>query len=162
MPDVGADGLAFLSGPSFAREVASGLLTDVGLAGVGDLVLTCTGDLSQPDAWQEGGRGPPNPLAYLASHRSLDEASPRAPPTTFHGILGWTCRSPASSRRTCASTTPLDGAEPELPVQQWEGPRQRVAGLRIATTYPVGPTLWHVGCYWVDGRRLTADARSSN
>jgi glycerol-3-phosphate dehydrogenase (NAD(P)+) len=29
MPDVGADRLAFLSGPSFAREVASGLPTDV-------------------------------------------------------------------------------------------------------------------------------------
>jgi glycerol-3-phosphate dehydrogenase (NAD(P)+) len=32
MPDVGADRLAFLSGPSFAREVARGLPTDVAVA----------------------------------------------------------------------------------------------------------------------------------
>jgi len=35
LPDVGPDRLAFLSGPSFAREVAKGLPTDVAVASVG-------------------------------------------------------------------------------------------------------------------------------
>jgi glycerol-3-phosphate dehydrogenase len=39
--------LVFLSAPSFAREVSEGRPTAVGLAGIGDPVLTCTGDLSR-------------------------------------------------------------------------------------------------------------------
>ena len=44
MPDVGADRLAFLSGPSFAREVASGLPTDVVVASRGTVAAgLCSG-----------------------------------------------------------------------------------------------------------------------
>jgi glycerol-3-phosphate dehydrogenase (NAD(P)+) len=159
LPDVGPDRLAFLSGPSFAREVASGLPTDVavasrdmsaarrvqqvlhapvlrvytsgdpigvqvggaiknvlaiatgacdglhmgtnaraalitrglaeitrlgvalgadpltflGLAGVGDLVLTCTGDLSRNRALGQQVAAGVDPAAYLASKRSVAE-----------------------------------------------------------------------------------------
>jgi glycerol-3-phosphate dehydrogenase (NAD(P)+) len=159
LPDVGPDRLAFLSGPSFAREVASGLPTDVaiaskdmvaarrvqqvlhapvlrvytsadpigvqvggaiknvlaiatgacdglhmgtnaraalitrglaeitrlgvalgadpltflGLAGVGDLVLTCTGDLSRNRTLGQQVAAGADPAAYLASKRSVAE-----------------------------------------------------------------------------------------
>jgi glycerol-3-phosphate dehydrogenase (NAD(P)+) len=48
-------------------------LTFLGLAGVGDLVLTCTGDLSRNRTLGTKVAEGVNPQAYLASHRSVAE-----------------------------------------------------------------------------------------
>src|SRR6266446_5505716 len=107
MPGLEAERLAFLSGPTFAREVAAGLPTDVvvasrgmiaarkvqdlihsatlrtytgadpltflGLAGVGDLVLTCTGDLSRNRTLGMRVAEGTDPAGYLAQQRSVAE-----------------------------------------------------------------------------------------
>jgi glycerol-3-phosphate dehydrogenase (NAD(P)+) len=48
-------------------------LTFLGMAGVGDLVLTCTGDLSRNRTLGKKVAEGVDPLAYLASHRSVAE-----------------------------------------------------------------------------------------
>src|SRR5207245_2123218 len=80
MPDPEPERLAFLSGPTFAREVAQGLPTDalvasegLGPAGVGALGLSCPAAPSRHRPLGRRVAEGADPAAYLARQRSVAE-----------------------------------------------------------------------------------------
>ena len=77
-------------------------LTFLGMAGVGDLVLTCIGDLSRNRTLgKKVAEARIRRPTWPAIARSPRGSPPRPPPTSCHGISRWKCRSPRTSSTCC-------------------------------------------------------------